>query len=163
MTYENSKNKLNAIRNSMDYRCSGELIFRTALLYVIECGQQSFQNENWLMAQVDEVYTRHNIAEQEGKCLIMTRDFEIAILKCAKDIAEINAMDLVMYLQREIWFGNDISYERATELLRNYLSFAIDDTYEMEYALEEARDVGFNDDEIEELGFGCMFDVMEEE
>ena len=56
-----------------------------------------------------------------------------------------------------------ITYGRAMILLQNCLSYLIDDTYEMEYALSEARERGFSDDEIKELGFGCMLDIEEEE
>lgn len=162
MSYAESKVKLDDIRSNNHLR-EREIIFRTAILYVVECGQQTFKNEDWLQKQVDDVHIRHDIAEFEGKHLMMTRDFEIEILKCAAKIAEINTMDLLMYLQREIWFGNDIDYKRAIDLLRGCLHYFISDTYEIEYALNEAYDAGFSDYEIEELGFGCMLDIEEEE
>ena len=39
----------------------------------------------------------------------------------------------------------------------------LSDTYETEYALQEVREIGFDDDEIEILGYGWMLDVEEED
>lgn len=57
-----------------------------------------------------------------------------------------------------------ISYDRAIQLCKNCLNYLVEDTYELEFALNEARDlVGFDDDEIRELGFEFMLDIEEEE
>lgn len=56
-----------------------------------------------------------------------------------------------------------ISYERAIDLLKGCLNYFVNDTYETEYALNEAREAGFSDFEIENLGFEFMLDCEEEE
>ena len=52
-------------------------------------------------------------------------------------------------------------YERATELLFNCLNCLVNNAYEMETALTDARAIGFTDEEIENFGFGCMLDIEE--
>lgn len=52
-----------------------------------------------------------------------------------------------------------ITYGRAMILLQNCLSYLVGDTYELMYALEEAREIGFSDEEIKSLGFEFMLDV----
>ena len=52
-----------------------------------------------------------------------------------------------------------ITYGRAMILLQNCLSYLVGDTCELMYALEEAREIGFSDDEIKSLGFEFMLDV----
>jgi hypothetical protein len=94
----------------------------------------------------------------------MTRDFEKAIFECAKEIAGIEAYDLLMYIQKEIYLGgNGIDYKRAIELLRGCLDYCGNNTYEIMYTLEMAEEMGFTEDEIEELGYGYMLGEEEEE
>ena len=56
-----------------------------------------------------------------------------------------------------------IDYQRSIYLLKGCIAWALSDTYETEHALQEVREMGFDDDEIEKLGFGWMLDAEEEE
>ena len=159
MTYTE---QINSIRKK--YSCVGDLIFNTALQTLIEVGQCKVLDPVWYSGAMDGIDARHDAAEKENKVLFMTRDFEKAILECIKELAEIKPIDLIMYIQRETWLGNDgISHERAIELLKDTLAYCARDTYESEYALEMAKDIGFEDDEIVELGHEWMFDCEEGE
>lgn len=153
--YKESKQKLDTIRNK--YGCKGEIIFRTAIQYIVEYGQHNFLDEVWYEELINDIDDRHDTAEKHGKWLFVTRDFEKAILKCAKDLAQIEPYDLLIYIQKEVWLGgNRISYQRAIELLQDCIN-------SLDYdPLNQARDIGFEDDEIEELGYGYMFDEEEE-
>lgn len=154
--------QINSIRNK--YNCAGDLIFKTALQIVIEIGQRTILDPAWYNSEMEDIDIRHDAAEKENKTLIVTRDFEKAIIKCTKELAEIKPIDLIMYIQRKTWLGNDgISHERAIELLKDTLAYCARDTYESEYALEMAKDIGFTDDEIVELGHEWMLDCEEEE
>lgn len=161
--YAESKQKLDAIRDK--YGCKGEVIFRTAIQYVIEFGQHNFKDEVWFDELANDVDERHNLAEANGKILFITRDFERAILECAKEIAEIEPYDFLIYIQKEIYLGgNGISYQRAIELLTACTESIYENHREDSwYALEDLRGCGFSNDELEELGCGYLLDIEEEE
>lgn len=162
MNYMESKKKLDAIRNK--YGCKGEVIFRTAIQYVIEYGQSMMSDEAWQEHFVFNIDKRHDEAEAEGKILFITRDFEKAILECAFELAQIEPYDFLIYIQREIYLGGDgISYQRAIELLRGCLDYCGNNTYEVMYTLEMAKEMGFDENEIEELGYGYMLNEEEDE
>lgn len=161
-TYVKSKKKLDAIRQK--YVCKGEVLFRTAIQYIVDYGRESFNNGEWFEFQMKAIDKRHDEIESKGMICWITRDFEKAILECAKELAEISAYDLLTYIQREVWLGGDgINYQRAIELCKNAIDCTLADTYETEYALNEIREMGFSDDEIDELGFGWMLDAEVEE
>lgn len=56
-----------------------------------------------------------------------------------------------------------IGKERALELLKNCLDWFADDCCGCAETLERFHLLGLNDNEIEELGYGYMFDAREEE
>lgn len=160
--YSESKKKLDAIRDK--YGCKGEVIFRTAIQYVIEYGQSMLSDEAWQEHFLFNIDKRHDEAEAEGKILFITRDFEKAILECAFELAQIEPYDFLIYIQREIYLGGDgISYQRAIELLRGCLDYCGNNTYEVMYTLEMAKEMGFDENEIEELGYGYMLNEEEDE
>lgn len=160
--YAESKKQLDAIRNK--YGCKGEVIFRAAIQYVIEFGQRNFKDEMWFNELVNDVDERHNLAEANREILFVTRDFEKAILECAKELAQIEPYDFLIYIQREIYLGGDgMSYQRAIDLLRGCLDYCGNNTYEIMYTLEMAEEMGFDENEIEELGYGYMLSEEEEE
>lgn len=155
MNYEESKKKIDKIRQ--EYDCKGEVLFRTAIQYVVEYGRDLLNDNGWFKGEINSIDTYHDKAEMEGKTLWITRGFEKAILECAKELAQIEAYDLLMYIQREVWLGSEgISYERAIQLLKSTLDHC--DTFEWE-AHNEANYCGFTDDEIEELGYGYLLET----
>ena len=162
MNYTETKKQLDAIRSK--YSCAGDIIFRTAIQYIVEHGQYNFRNEAWFNDCIAHVDKRHDLADSQGKILIMTRDFEKALLECAKELAEIEAYDFLTYIQREVWLGGDgIDYQRAIKLCKNAIDWMVRDTYGTNIALNRMREMGFSDDEIDELGFGWMLDAEMEE
>lgn len=162
MKYTESKKKLDAVRQK--YGCKGEIVLRTAIQYIVEHGQCKFNNQAWFDACIENVDKRHNLADKEGKILFITRDFEKSLLECAKELAQVKAYDLLMYIQREVWLGgNGIDYQRAIELCKAIINWTVQDTYETSIALEAIREIGFSDNEIDELGYGWMLDIECEE
>lgn len=162
--YKESKKKLDAIRDK--YGCKGEVIVRSAIQYIVEFGQRNFNDEEWFNVAISGVDKRHDQAEGENKILFITRDFEKAILECAKELAQIDPYDFMLYIQKEIYLGGDgISYQRAIELL----TACIESIYENHsedcyYTLEDLRDCcDFDDSELEELGYGFLLDGEEED
>lgn len=160
--YAESKKQLDAIRDK--YGCKGEIILRSAVQYIVEFGQRNFNDAQWFDIAMGGVDRRHDQAEAEGKILFITRDFEKAILECAKELAQIDPYDFLIYIQREIYLGGDgISYQRAIDLLRGCLGYCGNNTYEIMYTLEMAQEMGFDETEIEELGYGYMLGKEEED
>lgn len=160
MSYKESKMILNKIRD--DYACKGEVLFRTALQYVVECGQHLLQDPLWVQTQISTINENHDEAEKEGKRLLITRDFEIAIVECAAEIAKISVIDILRYAQKEIWIGGDgIDYQRAISLLTKCMDW-IEDEFEKSETLDTFQFLGFEDDELEELGFGYLMEEDEE-
>lgn len=169
MNYTESKQKLDAIRAK--YMCAGDIIFRTAIQYVVELGQYTFRDEAWYEDQLNEIDDRHDSAERIGKILFMTRDFEKAIFECAKELAQIEAYDLMIYIQKEIYLGSgefgEPDYQRAMQIIRDCLCYMADryGSYRMdeEETLGKFRNIGLKDEEIEYFGWGELFYYEEEE
>lgn len=151
--YTESKNKIDAIRNK--YSCSGDLIFRSAIYNVVGYGTATILDNAWYECTMDDIDANHDAAKKEGKTLFITREFEKAIVDCSRELAEINTHDFLIYIQKEIWLGGEgISYKRAIELLKNYIN-----TLDFNYSpLDAMREIGFTDNEIEELGFGFLLE-----
>ena len=167
MNYTESKQKIDAIRDK--YGCKGEVIFRTAIQYVIEYGQHNFLDEIWYRDLINDIDDRHDIAEEHGKILFMTRDFEKAILECAKDLAQIKAYDFLRYIQKEVWLGGgkvgEPDYQKAMQIIRNCLCYTADryGAYRLdeEETLEAFR-CFMDDEEIEHFGWGELLNAEEE-
>ena len=162
MSYTESKKKIDAIRQ--EYGCKGEIIFRTAIQYVVEYGKDLLNDSSWFKGEINSIDAYHDKAEAEGKMLWITRGFEKAILECAKKLASFEAYDFLMYIQREVWLGGEISepdYKRAMEIIRNCMSYMADcyGAYgrDNEETLEKFRCV-MQDHEIEFFGWEELFD-----
>jgi hypothetical protein len=167
MNYTESKKKINAIRDK--YGCKGEVIFRTAIQYVMEVGQATLNGETWFQKALNEINNKHDAAEAEGKLLFTTRDFERAILECAKELAEINTYDLLTYIQREVWLGGgevgEPDYQRAIQIIRNCLCYTVDShgADDCSNTLYRFRELDLTDDEIVYFGWEYLLDAEDEE
>jgi hypothetical protein len=167
MSYAESKNKLDAIRQ--EYGCKGDIIFRTAIQYIVEHGQYNFKNQTWFDSCLTSVDKRHDLAEKDGKILFMTRDFEKALLECARELAQITSYDLLTYIQREVWLGGgevgEPDYQRAIQIIRNCLCYTAD-SYggdDCSNTLYRFRELELTDDEIVYFGWEYLFDAEDEE
>lgn len=160
--YAETKKTLDKIRS--EYSCSGELLFRQAIKYVIDYGADNLRDD-WNYEHIkQDINEYHDNAEAESKNLIIAREFELAILECARAIAQVDIYDLLVYIQKEVWLSNEggIDYERAVKLLKNCLAWFADDCCGCAETLEKFELLDLDDDEIEALGYGYMFDVREE-
>lgn len=163
-TYENSRKTLNKIKQ--EFGCKGDIIFRTAIQYVVEFGQAMFKDEEWVKDQLNKVDVKHDVAEAEGKNLWIGREFEKACIECAVEIAKVNAYDLLIYTQKEVFWSNDggLDYQRAIELLHSCMNWFIDyDCCETKEMLKRFEDLDFTDDELKTLGLDLLFDTEEDE
>lgn len=159
--YTESKNVLDKIRN--EYSCKGEVLFRTAIQYVVDCGQQNFQDVEWVKEQLEIIDKKHDAFERENKTPFVGRDFEKAIIECAAEIAKVNTYDLLIYVQKEVWLGgNGMDYQRAIQLLKGCMSWLDEDINLVGDTLEAFEHIGFTDDEIAELGYEYLLNYEEE-
>lgn len=161
--YAESKKELDRIRS--EYGCQGEVLFRTAIQMVVEYGTSDLLDDYSYEHMKHDINERHNVAEADGKVLWITRDFELAIFECAREIASVNIYDMLMYIQKEVWLsGNYIDYQRAIKLLKKCMEqIEEDESYDNTETLYVLQSLGFTDDELEELGFEYLLNNNEEE
>ena len=161
--YAETKKELDKIRS--EYCCKGEMIFRTALQYVVEYGQSKFKNNKWVQEQLVLVDGKHDEAGLEGKVLWIGREFEKALIECAAEIAKVDTYNLLVYIQKEVWLSNEggIDYDRAVKLLKSCMNYVEETHCGLWETYDVLDELGFNDDEIEMLGFDYLFDVRKEE
>jgi hypothetical protein len=159
--YTEAKKYIEKLRS--EYNCKGDLIFRCAVQNVIEYGvvplTQNLAMEDWL----SDIDRRHDEAEANGKILWIGRDFEKAITECTFKLAKIGSMNLMMYIQREVWHQDrrgEISYDRAIELLKDVINYMNYDDAD-DVVTRNLGYIGFDEDEIRELGFGYLLDEEE--
>ena len=161
--YTESKKVLDKIASK--YGCKGDIIMRTAVQYIVEYGQYMFNDEDFIKDQIQQIEDKHRIAEEEGKHLWVTKDFELAIFNCARELAEVNSYDLIIYMQKEIYWSNEggLDYKRAVQLLESSLEYLENyNNCNNEENYEAFQDIGLEDNEIEELGFGYLISEEEE-
>ena len=162
--YKNSKRKLDTIRTA--YRSKGDVIFTTAMQCVLDWGTKNFTDAAFLKANLDSIDKRHDEADADGKYLVMTRDFEKAIIECASNIAEVNTYDIMVYIQREMYLNNGLmdgepGYQRAIELVRECINWIENETSYRDVFRDVLYDIGFEDDEL--IHFDCGYLIEEEE
>lgn len=159
--YAEAKKELTNIRNK--YSCAGDLLFRTAIQCVMEYGTDGL-NDDWtfehLRADINE---SHDDAEADGENLILSRKWEIAILECARELAQVDTYYLLIYIQQDVWLGGDgMDYQRAIQLLKQCLSWIEDDRGGCDKMLDVFDEIGFFNNEIDEIGWGFLFDAEED-
>ena len=166
--YTESKKQLDTIKGK--YGCKGDIIFKTAIQNIIDFGRHTILDVNWCHDELIDINEKHDIAEKEGKWMWVTRDFEIAILECMQELAEINPYNLLIYIQREVWLGGgpvgEPDYQRAMQIIRNCLCYTADCCAYSEEVYEtlcKFREMELTDDEIAYFGWEYLFDVEEEE
>lgn len=161
--YAETKKELDRIRN--EYGCKGEVLFRTAIQYVVDCGRQCFEDEEWVKQQLNIVDEKHDAFDRDNKTPFISRDFEKAIIECAAEISKVDAYDLLIYIQREVWLSNDgIDYNKAIELLKKCM-YDIEERESCENKLtyQAFEFIGFTDDEMELLEFGYLLNEEEDD
>lgn len=169
MSYAESKKKLDAIRQ--EYGCKGDILFRTAIQYVVEFGSCTLQDKDWYKWMMDDIDANHDRAEAKGEILWCTREFEKAIIDCAVALSKIETYDFLTYIQREVWLGGgevgEPDYQRAIEIIRTCLC-------DVEYhygrygsdrarTLNKFKELELTDEEIAYFGWDYLFDVEDEE
>lgn len=164
MSYAESKKVLDGIRN--DYACKGEIILRTSLQYVVEMGQKRFDDNEWVEEWLNCIDKKHDQAEVENKILYLGRGIEKAFVECARELSKVDPFDLLVYVQKEVWLSHEggIDYDRAVKLLKCCM-YDIEqrENCEDKLTLYAFEDIGFDDEELRDLGFGYLVKELEDE
>ena len=143
--YAETKRELNRIKS--EYTSPGDVVFRTAIQSVVYYGADPLRDD-WNYAHITED----------------SDELERSILECAREIAQVDSYDLLMYIQREVWLSNEaMDPQRVLTLLKKCLDWFADNDCECTETLEKLELLGLKDDEIKALGYGYMFDATEEE
>lgn len=146
-TYAESKKKIEEIRNT------NETMFRMAISHLLDVGIRHLTEENI------EATCQKIMGEDDSKAF-MTNEFKCDLIRTAGELAKIDHIHLLVYISREVYydvFDDGIGYERAISLLKNCIN-AHDFNYT---SVDDIREIGFEDEEIESLGYGWMLDSEE--
>lgn len=150
--YTETKQKIDTIRS--EYFCAGDVIFRAAIQMVVEVGQYTLLNDDWYNAEFAKLDS-----SKSWYC------FERAVYECARQLASIDSAEFLMYIQKEVWLGNEggISYQRAIEIIGDCLeAIAENDCCSKDEMLEVFEDnLCLTTEEIKELDFGWIFEEEE--
>lgn len=147
MSYNETVFKILHIKGK--YNTAGDILFRCALQHLIDVGARHLTPET-IAKTSQEIIMRHNKAAKEGKHLFMTSDFEIAIVACAAELAQIDITDLLIYVQREMYYDagdGKPSYQRLANLVQKLGDHIIDNNY-TDDAINFLRGCDLTDDEL---------------
>ena len=151
--YTESKKTLDKIRRK------DEIMFRMAISHLMDVGIRHLTEEN-----IRE--TCQTIRERDDSNAFMSNDFACDLLVMAGELAKIPHTDLLVYIQREIEYdvGDEgMPYSRVIHLLKGCVNIIErENGWEPSPTLYDLKSIGFDDDEIEGLGFGYLLDVKEE-
>lgn len=163
--YTESKKVLDKI--AAKYSCAGNLVMKVAFQYLLEDGQKAFLNEETFAEEIKQVNDYHDEREANGKITITTRSLDIAFLNCAKELAEIPTYDLLIYIQKEMYWSLEggLDYQKAIKLLTNLMDCIIEHNGEDETTMtyNALKDADFSNDELVQLGYGYLILEDEEE
>ena len=102
MTYKESKKILDNIRRR------DEMMFRMAISHLMDVGMRHLDEEN-----IEE--TCKAIQKEDDRKSFMTNNYKCDLLRMAGEIAKINHIHLLVYIQREIVYDVGENYEEVDE------------------------------------------------
>lgn len=144
--YDQSKKEIDTIRYK--YSSAGDIVFKIAICMLIHKGKSFFDNEKSYQDLVDS-------AELE---------FNELVAKCANELAKINTIDLLVYIQKEVYLSNDsvMSYQKMTQKLKDCIEWIIGDACDCDAAEILTEGIGFSAREIVSFGYGFVFEEDDE-
>lgn len=152
-SYEESRKKLAELRQV------NEVMFRMAISHLLDCGYRNCTDE---MIEA----TCAEIMQEDDSKKIMTNEFKCDLVRMTGELAKIDHIHLLVYISREMFYSVDdkhISYTRAISLLKSCISWVLaDDNYDIEDTQQAVMEMGFNDDELDELDYGWIMNPEEE-
>lgn len=102
MTYAESKKKIDKIRYY------DEMMFRMAISHLMDVGIRHLDEEN-----VER--TCKAIQEEDDRKAFMTNNFKCDLIRMAGELAKIDHIHLLVYIQREVTYDVGDNYEEENE------------------------------------------------
>lgn len=152
MTYAESKKKLDELRHK------NEAMFRMSISHLMDVGIRHLAAEN-IEATCEEI-----MQEDDSKSF-MTNEFKCDLIRLAGELTKIDHIHLLVYISREMYFGvddNHISYARAIQMIQYCINWMISGVELADAYNDLTSGIGFGSEELEELGYGYLLDVVEE-
>jgi hypothetical protein len=148
--YVENKKKIEEIRNDV-----GEALFRMAISHLMDVGIRHLDEAGMRL-------TCNAINKEDDTHSFMTNEFKCNIVKTAGELAKIEHLQLLNYISKEVFYDvgdSSLPYERMKILLCNFIN-SLDFNYS---PVDTLREIGFEDEELVELGFESLLDDEEEE
>lgn len=152
MSYIESKKKIEEIRNR------DGMMFRMAISHLMDVGIRHLTEEN-----IKE--TCEDIMKRDDKRALMTNQYMCELVKMAGELAKVEHIHLLNYISKEVYYDvgdNSLSYNRAIRLLRSVVDYNTE-VMEIAAAREDLLGIGFEEEELIELGYQFLFDGNDEE
>lgn len=165
--YAETKKKLDDIRNRPQYASCYEMIFRTAITSLFDAGFDNFRGDEYLHECESEINARYDRYKEMNQPIFFTREFELAILHCAWEIAQVDTSSVIMYLQREFpWNLEECpNYQRIIRTVQDCITLIDEmgscEDAELLFNLQE--NVGLTDAEIKFYGYEYLLKKKGEE
>ena len=102
MNYSESEKRLNEIRRQ------NEMMFRMAISHLMDVGMRHLDEES-----IEE--TCKAIQKEDDRHLIMTNNFKCDLVRMAGELAKIEHIHLLVYIQREVFYDVGDNYEEENE------------------------------------------------
>lgn len=102
-TFKTIEQNINAIRREY-----GEMIFRMAISHLMDVGMRNLTPE-----LVDE--TKAEIMKQDDSKMFVTNEALCDVVECAGELAKINAIDLLVYIGKNVEYDVDSCYRVEDE------------------------------------------------
>ena len=153
MSYKESKKKLDELRHTND------AVFRMAVSHLVDVGIRHLTEEN-----IEE--TCNKIMQEDDTNHFMTNEFKCELVKMAGQLAQIDHIHLLVYVSTEMYYsvdGVNIGYQRAIQLIQRCIDWITSEVGEEDAYNDLSSGIGFDNKELETLGFGYLLDVIEEE
>lgn len=163
--YAETEKKINGIRNQY-----GEVLLRCGITHLMDCGFNTFveMSDSELQQECDAIREKYRKDVANGKIPIMTDEFQIDIIKVAKELSSLSSTELLVYIQDNIYYNvgqNDISKKDLKQVAVNSLG-CIEDivcNHDIKYFIEIMDSYGVSEDEIRSLGWDEEFDMYYEQ
>lgn len=146
--YAKSKDILDSIRRRNDG------LFHAAVEHLMDVGARFLTKER-VEATCESIMKKDNTND------FMTNEFKCNILRVAYDLAQIPSHDLLVYLQREVDYGNfddSIPYKRAIELLKNCAVSVVMQCDTDAEALDALGNLEFEEEDLKAVGLDYLLE-----
>lgn len=153
-SYAETKSKLDKLRQT------NEVMLRMAISHLLDCGYRNCTDE------MIESTCAEIMQEDDSKAFI-TNEFKCDLVRMTGELAKLDHIHLLVYISREMFYSvddNHLSYQRLIRLAKSCIEWVLADAdgCDTEFVLQEIREMGFEDEDVEYLGFDYLLESEEE-